>query len=144
MTAEDKIEIKEYIHSAIAGYVSRVESQNDLTNLKLNNIDQHLTKQNGRISKAEEAIALALQERGANRQKQEDYFVQIDDLDERLTEVEKKESNHILACPQAPLIRALQDEALTNKSTKKFMFALFTGGIALGSLVVGLLKLILG
>lgn len=144
MTPEEKRDFKEYIHSAIAGYVSRVESQNEITNLKLSNIDTLLTKQNGRIGKAEEAIAMALQERSANRQKQENYFMQIDDLDERLDAIEKKEATHAITCPNITAIRVLQDEALSNKSVKKFMGAMFVGGIALGGFVVGLLKLIMG
>jgi hypothetical protein len=144
MTAEDKIEIKDFIHTAMIGYVARVEAQNEITNNRLGAIDAHLTKQNGRIGKAEEAIALALQERAANRQKQEDYFSEIDDLDDRLTIVEGKEAGHVQNCPNVDKIRKLEDESLSNASVKKFMGVMFTGGVALGALIVGILKLILG
>lgn len=144
MTAEDKNEFKEYIHTMLAGYQARVEAQNSITNNRLEAIDNHLLRQNGRVSKAEEAIALALQERAGNRQKQEDYFMQIDNLDERLTEVEKKENQHVITCPNIEKIRKLEDENLSNKSVKKFMGIMFTSGVALGGLIVAVIKLIIG
>lgn len=133
MTAEDKVEIKSFIHDALSGYVARVDSQNEITNLKLANIDAHLQKQNGRLGKAEEAIALALQERSANRQKQEDYFSEIDDLDDRLTAVEKKEMAHTLACPQEKRITSLETTRQVGMSLKSFVI----GSITLFAVVIG-------
>lgn len=107
-------------------------------------IEKHLERQNGRIGKAEAAIAQALEERAANRQKQEDYFTKIDALDSRLDLVEKAEVQHIVNCPMQPKVRTIEDKLLSQQSVKKFMFVMFTSGVALGGLVVGILKLFLG
>jgi hypothetical protein len=62
----------------------------------------------------------------------------------RVTELEKKELTHVQSCPQAPLIRKLQDESLSNASVKKFISLMFVSGLAVGGFIVGLLKLIFG
>ena len=143
MTNEEKQEFKEYIHTAIAGYHAKVDAQNTVTNLKLETIEKHLDKQNGRIGKAEEAIAMALEERSGNRQQQQQYRDVVDELEERVDAVEKAELQHVINCPINPKLRIIEDKLLSQQSVKKFMFAMFMGGIALGGFIIGLLKLIL-
>ena len=115
MTPEDKQEFKEYIHSTLAGYHSKVDAQNTVTNLKLETIEKHLDKQNNRIGKAEE----------------------------RVDAVEKAELQHFLHCPVSPKLRVIEDLMLSQASVKKFMGVMFMGGIAIGGFIIGLLKLIL-
>lgn len=144
MTPEEKQDFKEYLHNTIAGYIARIESQQEVTNIRLGEISAHLQKQNGRVSKAEEAIAQVLQEREGNRMQQATYRLKVDDIDNRLHSVEVFNTTHSNQCPHIQRIRKLEDDNLTNKSIKKFMSVMFMSGIALGGFVVGLLKLIIG
>lgn len=107
-------------------------------------IEKHLERQNGRIGKAENLIVQALEERSGNRQKQEDYFSKINEIDTRLDLVEKAEVQHIINCPMQPKVRIIEDRLLSQASVKKFMFVMFTSGVALGGLVVGIIKLFIG
>ena len=144
MTNEDKIEFKSYIHDAIAGYHAKVDAQNTITNNRLETINAHLEKQNSRIGKAESAIALALEERAANRQQQQQYRDTVDELEERVDELAEKELTHIINCPVSPKLRNIEDKLLGQQSVRKYMAGLFAGGMALGGLIIGILKLILG
>jgi len=62
-------------------------------------------------------------------------------LEERMTPLE----NHVANTEKLPdKIRQLEDEALSNRSVKKFMLLMFTSGCALGGLVVAAIKLAIG
>lgn len=62
-------------------------------------------------------------------------------LEDRMTPLE----NHLVNTAELPdKIRQLEDEALSNRSVKKFMLLMFTSGCALGGLVVAVIKLAIG
>jgi len=98
-------------------------------------INQRLDKINGTVQKHDEAITQALVERATNRQKQEDYFTEIVDIEKRVSIVEEKEGQHILVCPNIPKIRALEDNSLSQKSIKRWVVA----SIASTGLVMGII-----
>lgn len=61
----------------------------------------------------------------------------VSKLEDRITPLE----NHVKNTEELPnKIRQLEDEALSNRSVKKFMLLMFTSGCALGGLVVAVLK----
>ena len=41
-------------------------------------------------------------------------------------------------------VRVIEDKLLTQQTVKKFMFVMFTSGVALGGLVVGIIRLFIG
>jgi len=112
-------------------------------NTKLDGINSRLDKINGSVGRHEKQITEALAERAANRQKQEDYFTKINDIDTRMNKAELADITHTTNCPQAPRIRVLEDQQLQTRSVKRFMAYLFGAGIALGGLLVGVIELIL-
>jgi excinuclease UvrABC nuclease subunit len=114
-----------------------------LTNAQFINVNDRLDKINGRVQKHDEAITQALVERGANRQKQEDYFNQIDEMNKKLNVVEIKENSHIITCPNIPKIRALEDSQLSTKSIKKWVFTSVTIGLAVGGFIVAIIELVI-
>ena len=62
-------------------------------------------------------------------------------LEDRVVPLE----NHLVNTAELPeKIRRLEDEALSNRSVKKFMLLMFTSGCALGGLVVAVIKLAIG
>lgn len=62
-------------------------------------------------------------------------------LEDRITPLE----NHVENTVELPeKIRRLEDDSLSNKSVKKFMAYIFTAGVALGGLVVAVIKLAMG
>ena len=62
-------------------------------------------------------------------------------LEDRVVPLE----NHLVNTAELPeKIRRLEDENLSNRSIKKSMLLMFTSGIALGGLVVAVIKLIIG
>lgn len=62
-------------------------------------------------------------------------------LEDRVVPLE----NHLVNTAELPeKIRQLEDEALSNRSVKKFMLLMFTSGVALGGLVLTLIKLLIG
>jgi hypothetical protein len=108
---------------SIGGYVARVEAQNTVTNTALINIDKHLEKLNGKVEEHEKTL--------------NERALVVNDFQHHVED--RKET-----CPMIPEIRVLQDERLSTKSVKKMMFYMFSGGIALGGLIVGIIKLVSG
>lgn len=118
LTPEDK----ELITLLMQGHTARMESSYEIINTKLDGINSRLDKLNGRVYKAEEQINSAIQERGANRQKQEDYFNKIADHEKKLNNLEVASITHNLNCPVMPKLRILEDSQLTNKAVKRWVF----------------------
>lgn len=111
----------------------------ETVNVKLDATNAHLKKLNGTVARHEKVINDALIERAQRNQLQDDKYEEIDAIDTRLGLVEKAEVNHFTNCPQAPLVRKLQDEALTNRSMKKYQGKLFAiSTTVLGLLIAGL------
>ena len=101
-----------------------IDGKFDIVIVSLKNIDNHLARQNGTIKTHDDQIQEALQWRAKKYQQIDDKFEDYDEL--------------------APKIRKLEDNQLQSKSVKKFMGLLFTGGIALGAVIVALLTLLGG
>jgi hypothetical protein len=114
-----------------------------LTNAQFINVNERLDKINGKVAKHDEQITQALVERGANRQKQEDYFMEIDDMEKRITAVESQEKVHVINCPNVPKIRQLEDTQLTTKAIKKWVITSVGLGLAVGGFIVAIIELIL-
>lgn len=110
-----------------------------LMNAQFRGVNERLDKINGKVQKHDEQITQALVERGANRQKQEDYFTEIDDMEKRITAVEEKEASHTIICPNIPKIRAIEDNQLSNKTIKKWMI----GSITITGIVSGILWILI-
>jgi hypothetical protein len=109
--------------------------------LHLNPIKEGIKIQNGKVAKHEEQITQALVEREGNRQKQNDYFNLIEEIQGRLELVEKAEVSHLINCPVNLKLRIIEDKLLSQASVYKVMGIMFTGGIALGGLIVAIIKL---
>ena len=118
-----------------------INTKFELVNTKLDGLANRMDKINGTVQKHEEGFNLALIERAKNRQVQEDRFKTLETVEKRVGLVEKAEVQHITNCPQAQKVRKLEDQYLSNRSVKKFMATMFIGGMSLGGLVVGLIKL---
>jgi hypothetical protein len=99
---------------------------------------------NGKVYKHEEVINEAIGERKSNREAQAKVSDKVEELETRVNLVEKAEILHITNCPMSPKLRNIEDKLLGQSSVRKYMAGLFAGGIALGGLLISLLKLILG
>ena len=110
----------------------QIKGLGTLMNAQFLGVNERLDKINGTVQKHDDAITGALVERSANRQKQEDYFMEIDDMEKRVTEMEKIEVNHILNCPVSPKLRILEDNMLSQKSIKKWiLLSISTTGVVM-------------
>ena len=120
LTAEDRTEIRQIMSDCNSGTHARTEAQYTIIDSKLDGISIHLTTLNGSVARHEKIIG----ERAV-------VIKDFEDFKETYKDVPAQ-------------IRRLEDESLSNKSVKKFMAYMFSSGVALGGLIVGLLKLILG
>lgn len=109
----------------------RFDAMTTLMNAQFTNVNDRLDKINGKVAKHDQEITDIKSLRDKKYQQLDDYM-------------ENAEKNHAVNCPNLGAIRKLEDESLSQKSVKKFMGAMFVGGIALGGFTVALLKLILG
>ena len=110
----------------------------------LNGVNSRLDNINGKVYAHENQIQEALGERKVNRENQKKVSDKVDELEIRTALLEKDTISRIIKCPVAPRVQVLENESITNKAVKKFMTYMFTGGVALGGLIVALLKLIFG
>ena len=110
MTQEELNQIKEILKAHLTANNARIESQFDLIDLKLDSINEHLSRQNGRLGKAELAIS--------------EFVTKI-----AVDDTEKK--NRLSTCPQSNRITKIETELITKKEIKKYI----VGGIG----VIGIL-----
>lgn len=116
-----------------------INSKFDITNLKLDTMNDHLSKLNGKVAKHEKIINEAIVERAGNRQKQEDYFKDFDEVIGKVKEIEKQEQEHLNKCPQANKIRIIEDHLLTQSSMKKYQAKLFLISTTVLGLLIGVI-----
>ncbi len=109
-----------------------------------NGINNRLDTLNGKVYKHETIINEAIGERQENRKAQEKTAKLVDELETRVELVEKAEIVHYTNCPISPKLRNIEDKLLSQAAVKKYMGLMFTGGVALGGLIIALLKLIIG
>lgn len=118
MTQEDR----EFITLLIQGSNAKSEYQFDILNNRLEKVEKHLEKQNGRIGKGEEAISMALEERAKNREHQRSESERIDN------KIDNMAKNHVLDCPQNNVLQEikkniieLEKESFSKKEMKKML-----------------------
>jgi len=111
-------------------------------------INGRLDKINGRVGKTEDEIQMALVERSANRQKQEDYFKNIDELFERVDDIANKERQHVTLCPVVPKlgemnkrIRVLEDTSLATITKKNLVVSVLSIMAVLMTITLGSIKI---
>jgi hypothetical protein len=121
-----------------------IDKRFDTIEKLIGGVNTRLDNLNGKVYKHEEVINEAIGERKSNREAQTKVADKVDELDVRTNLLEKESISHFINCPISKDVRNLLDDNLSNKSIKKFMSAMFMGGVALGGLIIGLLKLILG
>jgi len=100
-------------------FCTRFSTQNEITNLNLQSINDHLARLNSKVATHEKII----QERAEVVSDFKHFKESIEHVPER--------------------VRKLEDQALTTRSIWKFLAAIFAGGIALGGLVVGVVELMI-
>jgi len=123
LTNEDK----ELITLLMQGHTARIESSYDIIDSKLDGINERLDKINGRINKHDEQIQEALIERSRFRE-----------------EYKSNNTNHVLNCPVAPKVRILEDNALSSKAVKGWLYLSVGVTAAVITVIFTLFKLITG
>lgn len=104
-----------------------VNAQFETVHDKLNGIDKQVTKTNGRVTEAEKQIQAILSE------------------DKRFKEEYKaNNNNHILQCPVAPKVRVLEDNALSAKSVRGWIYASVFVTAAVITMIFTLFKMVTG
>jgi len=107
-------------------------------------VNNRLDTLNGKVYSHETIIQEAIGERKSNRDAQQKAFNKVDELETRVNLVEKQELQHVLNCPMSPKLRNIEDKLLSQSSVRKYMFIMFTSGMALASVTIALIKLITG
>jgi hypothetical protein len=111
-------------------------------------VNERLDKINGRVGKTEDEIQMALVERSGNRQKQEYYFKNIDELSEKVDQIDVKERNHASLCPVVPKlsdidkrVRSLEEGSLITLTKKRLIISIVATLSALIGLAVGTIQI---
>jgi hypothetical protein len=91
---------KEVIDQKFKGVQIKMDSEFGIINMSLEKILEQTTRHNNRMTKAED----------------------------RLKDLEEKELTHVITCPMIPKVRTLEDNALSSKSIKGWMYK--SAGIA--------------
>lgn len=110
----------------------------------VNGINTRLDTLNGKVYEHQTIINEAIGERKMARANQQQTADIVAELSTRLNLVEKAELQHIINCPMSPKLRNIEDKLLSQSSVRKYMWAMFSGGIALGGLVVAVIRLMTG
>ena len=118
-------------------------------NTQFAGVNARLDKINGRVGKTEDEIRQAMVEREGNRQKQEDYFKQIDELYVKVEEIDKKEQNHVSICPVSPKlgdmdkrVRVLEDQNLAVVSRSGLIKSAIAMLAVIVSIIIGTMKIV--
>ena len=111
-------EVMDEFKIKLSTYVAEVSAQNTVTNAKLQNIDEHLSRLNSKVASHERII-----------NERAEVISDYRHFKEALSELPTK-------------IRTLEDCALSNLSVKKFIVGVFAGGISIGGLVVAIIALL--
>jgi hypothetical protein len=98
---------------------AKTTAQNDVTNVILQGINDHLDKLNSKVASHEKII----NDRAA-------IVIDYDHFKADLASIPDR-------------VRVLEDKSLSSASIRKFVTAIFASGIALGGLIVGIIGLIM-
>jgi len=118
-----------------------IDQRFDTIERLVNGINTRLDTLNGKVYTHENQINEALGERKANREAQAKVSDKVDELETRVNLVEKEGVLHYTNCPISPKLRNIEDKLLSQQSVRKYMAGLFATGIALGGLIVAIIKL---
>jgi len=129
LSQADRNEIKDLLLSCVSGTHARTEAKFEIIDTKLDTINAHLTKMNGKVSRHEDQINEALTERAQNREHQKNFEKEMTSIPNRLEHIETR-------------LDHMEDTILENKVTKKFVLkALSVSGIII-SAIVGVVKVV--
>jgi len=92
-----------------------LEQKFEIINTKLDFIKEQVTKTNGRV----------------------------DELEDKVEVLEKSEIAHVVNCPVNPKLRIIEDRLLSQYAVKKYMAYMLGAGVAIGGLIVGIIRLII-
>jgi|WetSurSiteA1Bulk_404760.scaffolds.fasta_scaffold233696_1 hypothetical protein len=107
-------------------------------------VNQRLDTLNGKVYEHSIIINEAIGERKMARENQKSTADKVQELETRVNLVEKAELQHVINCPISPKLRNIEDKLLSQTAVRKYMAGMFAGGVALGGLIIALLKLIIG
>ena len=88
MTQKDREEVREMIHGMLSGYQALITSQNDITNLALGEIKEHLKRLNGSVKEQANDIE-ELKVADVKHIAECPAMPKIDKMNERLDDIEK-------------------------------------------------------
>ena len=97
MTQKDRTEVRDMIHGMLSGYQAGITAQNDITNLTLGEIRDHLKILNGTVKEHAEKIS----------------------------DLKIKNDLHITECPAMDKIDHLEKEMVSEKAVKKTLYVGF-------------------
>ena len=118
-------EIKELLNAHFSANNARLESRIDLIDYKLDSINNHLEKQNGRISKSELAISEFITKFAILENNDKDYL-----------------KNRVVTCPQINRITAVEQDIVTKKEIKKYFVSTIGIIVALLTILTTIINII--
>lgn len=119
MDKETKQELREIVQSCSSSILTKVEAQNEIINTKLDGINTHLARINGKVASHEKTINDAMIWRAKK-------YTQVDEKFEEFDEI-------------IPKVRALEDTQLTTKAIKRWII----GTIAITGTLIGIISFII-
>ena len=138
MTPEERNNFKEELKEILQLYLTNVNGQTqskfDIIDVKLDSIQQQVTKANGRTGKLEETVSEILKQNALEKQKN---INQHENLVHEL-------KNQINTCPINKRVETLEVQSLTKEEVKKKMIQTITITSMVSGIVFGILKLIFG
>ena len=138
MTPEERNNFKEELKEILQLYLTNVNGQTqsnfDKIDVKLDSIQQQVTKANGRTGKLEETVSEILKQNALEKQKN---INQHENLVHEL-------KNQINTCPINKRVETLEVQSLTKEEVTKKMIQTITITSMVSGIVFGILKLIFG
>jgi hypothetical protein len=138
MTPEErnsfKNEIKELLQLYLTNLNGQTQSKFDIIDVKLDSIQQQVTKANGRTGKLEETVSEILKQNALDKQNN------INQHENLVHEIK----NQINTCPINKRVETLEVKSLTKEEVKKKMIQTITITSMVSGIIFGILKLIFG
>jgi hypothetical protein len=138
MTPEErnsfKNEIKELLQLYLTNLNGQTQSKFDIIDVKLDSIQQQVTKANGRTGKLEETVSEILKQNALDKQNN------INQHENLVNEIK----NQINTCPINKRVETLEVKSLTKEEVKKKMIQTITITSMVSGIIFGILKLIFG
>jgi hypothetical protein len=138
MTPEErnsfKNEIKELLQLYLTNLNGQTQSKFDIIDVKLDSIQQQVTKANGRTGKLEETVSEILKQNALDKQNN------INQHENLVHEIK----NQINTYPINKRVETLEVKSLTKEEVKKKMIQTITITSMVSGIIFGILKLIFG